>query len=281
MLPKEITPNDRKSGVKPFGRILITNDDGIDAPGLAELEVIANTLSDEVWVFAPDGNRSGAGRSLTIGRELKVTRHGPTRYSCDGTPTDCMILALNKIMKDNRPDLVLSGVNLGMNVADDITCSGTIGAAWEAVIHDVPAIALSQKFDRKRMDLDNPDVFDATRHHGADVILELARRGWPDHVVMNINFPSVDASDVSGIKAVHVGRHKAADDVVQNAENPDYYQIGMWRLRNDLDPDADIGAVFDGYITICPLSINMTDMTAKSSLSDLSDISLSVRQSAE
>ena len=89
-----------QDGSKPFGRILITNDDGIDAPGIAELEKIADVLADEVWVFAPDGNRSGAGRSLTITRELKVTNHGDNRYSCDGTPTDCMIIALNAVMKD-------------------------------------------------------------------------------------------------------------------------------------------------------------------------------------
>lgn len=263
-----------QDGTKPFGRILITNDDGIDAPGLIELEIVANALAEEVWVFAPDGNRSGAGRSLTITRELKVTNHGNNRYSCDGTPTDCMIIALNSIMKDCRPDLVLSGINLGMNVSDDITCSGTIGAAWEAVVHDVPAIALSQKYDRKRMELDNPEVFSASRHYAVDVIKELISRGWADDVVLNINFPSFYADDVKGIKAVEVGRHKAADDVLINPDDPDFYKIGMWRLRDDLDPNSDIGALFAGYIAICPLSINMTDKASKASLTDLGDITL-------
>lgn len=274
MLARTIPEN----GAKLFGRILITNDDGLDAPGLAVLEDIATTLADEVWVFAPDGNRSGAGRSLTITRDLNVTHHGGTRYSCDGTPTDCMILALNYFMKDNRPDLVLSGVNLGMNVADDITCSGTVGAAWEACVHDVPAIALSQKFNKKRMDLDNPDNFDASRTFGADVVTELARHGWPDHVIPNVNFPSVYADDVKGIKAVHVGRHKAADDVEKistDASQSGQYKIGMWRLKDDLNPDSDVGAVFDGYITVCPLSIDMTENSAKASMDALSQLSLS------
>ena len=264
-----------QDGSKPFGRILITNDDGIDAPGIAELEKIADVLADEVWVFAPDGNRSGAGRSLTITRELKVTNHGDNRYSCDGTPTDCMIIALNSVMKDARPDLVLSGINLGMNVSDDITCSGTVGAAWEAVVHNVPAIALSQKFDRKRMELDNPEVFSASRHHAVNVIKTLAERGWSDDVVLNVNFPSFYANEVKGMKAVHVGRHKAADDVLINEEDDTLYKIGMWRLRDHLDPESDIGALFEGYITICPLAINMTDATAKASITDLADISLS------
>ena len=264
-----------QDGSKPFGRILITNDDGIDAPGIAELEKIADALADEVWVFAPDGNRSGAGRSLTITRELKVTNHGDNRYSCDGTPTDCMIIALNSVMKDARPDLVLSGINLGMNVSDDITCSGTVGAAWEAVVHNVPAIALSQKFDRKRMELDNPEVFSASRHHAVGVIKTLAERGWSEDVVLNVNFPSFYANEVKGMKAVHVGRHKAADDVLINEEDDTLYKIGMWRLRDHLDPESDIGALFEGYITICPLAINMTDASAKASIIDLADISLS------
>lgn len=264
-----------QDGSKPFGRILITNDDGIDAPGIAELEKIADVLADEVWVFAPDGNRSGAGRSLTITRELKVTNHGDNRYSCDGTPTDCMIIALNSVMKDARPDLVLSGINLGMNVSDDITCSGTVGAAWEAIVHNVPAIALSQKFDRKRMELDNPEVFSASRHHAVGVIKTLAERGWSEDVVLNVNFPSFYADEVKGMKAVHVGRHKAADDVLINEEDDTLYKIGMWRLRDHLDPESDIGALFEGYITICPLAINMTDASAKASITDLADISLS------
>ena len=264
-----------QDGSKPFGRILITNDDGIDAPGIAELEKIADVLADEVWVFAPDGNRSGAGRSLTITRELKVTNHGDNRYSCDGTPTDCMIIALNSVMKDARPDLVLSGINLGMNVSDDITCSGTVGAAWEAVVHNVPAIALSQKFDRKRMELDNPEVFSASRHHAVGVIKTLAERGWSEDVVLNVNFPSFYADEIKGMKAVHVGRHKAADDVLINEKDDTLYKIGMWRLRDHLDPESDIGALFEGYITICPLAINMTDASAKASITDLADISLS------
>lgn len=248
----------KPNGRKPIGRILITNDDGIDAPGLAELEKIAHELSDDVWVFAPDGNCSGFGRSLTINRDIKVTDHGNNRFSCDGTPTDCIILSMNHFMKDHRPDLVLSGINLGMNVADDITCSGTIGAGWEAVVHDVPALALSQKYDRRRMELDNPEVFSASRHHATPLIRDLWNEGWPAHVLMNINFPSVDAKDIKGRKAISVGRHKAADEIAKGQEDGSY-RIGMWRLRENLDPETDVGAVFDGYITICPLNINMTD----------------------
>ena len=185
-----------------------------------------------------------------------------------------MIIALNSVMKECRPDLVLSGINLGMNVSDDITCSGTVGAAWEAVVHNVPAIAISQKYDRKRMELDHPEVFSASRDLGVDVIKMLMAKGWAHDVVMNVNFPSFHADDVKGIKAVHVGRHKAADDVLVNENDETLYKIGMWQLRDNLDPNSDIGALFDGYIAICPLAINMTDQSMKASLDDLNNISL-------
>lgn len=238
-------------------RILITNDDGIDAKGLAILEQIARDFAHEVWVFAPDDNCSGYGRSLTLKRELKVTHHGDRRLTCDGTPTDCMILALNHFMHSTPPDLVLSGINLGMNVADDITCSGTIGAAWEAVVHGVPAIALSQKFS---VDIprDDPAVFAAAEAHAGDVIRMLITEGWPDNVIMNVNFPSVPASEVKGIKPIMVGRHKNSDDVMPGSgENT--YRIGMARQRLEVEEGTDIGALLDGHIALCPLSINMTD----------------------
>ncbi|HCV62134.1 MAG TPA: 5'/3'-nucleotidase SurE, partial [Alphaproteobacteria bacterium] len=116
------------------GRILISNDDGIDAMGIEVLEAIAREIADEVWVVAPEGNCSGFGRSITLKREIRATRVGDNRYTCDGTPTDCVIYAVNHLMAETPPDLVLSGINLGMNISDDITCSGTIGAAWEAAV---------------------------------------------------------------------------------------------------------------------------------------------------
>jgi len=239
------------------GRVLITNDDGIDAKGLSVLEQISYQIADEVWVFAPDANCSGYGRSLTLKRELKVSRHGERRFTCDGTPTDCMILALNHFMAEAKPDLVLSGVNLGMNVADDITCSGTIGAAWEAVVHGVPAIALSQKFSQE-IPRDDPDVFGAAETHALELVQMLIKEGWPENVIMNINFPSVAAKDVKGIKPIMVGRHKNSDDVLPGSgENT--YRIGMSRQRLNVEEGTDIAALLEGYIALCPLSINMTD----------------------
>src|SRR5215467_2354946 len=126
--------------------ILVSNDDGIDAPGIKLLEQIARELSPEVWVVAPEMEQSGAGHSLTTRRPLRLTEIAPRRYIVDGTPTDCVLLALKRLLRDRPPALVLSGVNAGTNVAEDITYSGTCAAAMEATLFGVPAIALSQEY---------------------------------------------------------------------------------------------------------------------------------------
>ena len=157
----------------------------------------------------------------------------------------------------------------------------TVGAAWEACVHDIPAIALSQKFDRKRMDIDNADNFDASRTHAAQLITELAHLGWPSHVILNVNFPSVYATDVKGIKLVNVGRHKAGDDVEKTSSDPSSsgrYKIGKPRLRDSLHPDSDVGALFQSFITVCPLSIDMTENASKTSMTGISQLSLSAAE---
>ena len=127
-------------------RILITNDDGMHAPGLAVLERVARTLSDDVHVVAPETDQSGVAHSLSLNDPLRLREVSPGRYAVKGTPTDCVIMAVNAIMQDHRPDLILSGINRGQNVAEDVTYSGTIAAAMEGTLLGVPSIALSQSY---------------------------------------------------------------------------------------------------------------------------------------
>ena len=249
------------------GRILITNDDGIHAAGLKVLEAIAYTLADEVWVFAPDGNCSGFGRALTLTRDLNVTRHDDKRYSCDGTPADCMVLALNHFMAKDRPDLVLSGVNLGMNIADDITCSGTIGAAWEASVHGIPSVALSQKINRQNMPVDPLDAYEITKKEAAPLLQNLIKMGWQDDIIMNINFPTTTPK---GIQAFQVGRHKASDEIVPSeAENA--FRIGLLRQRRQVTQNDDYYGVMNDYITVTPLALNMTHQDTLNDLNQFFD----------
>ena len=249
----------------PLKRILITNDDGIRADGLKVMEAIAKQLAEELWVFAPDENCSGLGRSLTFTRDLTVNQHGARRFSCDGTPADCMVLALNHFMAESMPDLVLSGVNLGMNIADDITCSGTIGAAWEAVVQGVPAMALSQKINLNHPAPTPIDAYAITNHEAVPLLKDLIANGWQKDVIININFPALPPK---GIRALQVGRHKDSDEV-QIGEGANAFRIGLLRQRRQLTKNDDFAGIMNDYITVTPLALNMTHHDTLNDLSTL------------
>src|SRR5437773_5276184 len=166
-------------------RILVTNDDGINAPGLKVLEKIARQLSRDVWVVAPEVEQSGAAHSLTLRRPLQIRRVSPRRFAVDGTPTDCVLLAVNRLVEGRRPDLVLSGVNRGSNLGEDVTYSGTIAAAMEGTLLNLPSIALSQTYqDRDTVS------WDTALRHGTALIRRLCAIGWPQDVLINVNFPN-------------------------------------------------------------------------------------------
>ena len=195
-------------------RILVTNDDGIAAPGIKVLERIARGLSKDVWVVAPETQQSASSHSLTLHRPLRLRRISGRRYAVNGTPTDCVFLAFNKILADGLPDLVLSGVNDGPNVGEDVTYSGTIAAAMEATLFGAPAVAFSQAYG------------DGRKHHWATaeqwagrLLPKLIERGWPKRVLINVNFPDLPAADVRGIKVVRQGLH-ALDDTLEERIDP-------------------------------------------------------------
>src|SRR5258708_2917309 len=174
----------RKSGKKL--RILVSNDDGIHAPGLAVAEKIARTLSDDIWVVAPETEQSGASHSLTLTLPLRLRQAGHQRFALSGTPTDCVMMAGIHIMKDQLPDLVISGVNRGFNVADDVTYSGTVAAAMEGAVLSIPSIALSQAVG---VPGNGAALFACTGEPGPPLVNLLVEIGWPEAVLLNINFP--------------------------------------------------------------------------------------------
>ena len=191
-------------------RILITNDDGINAPGLKTLEAIAAEVAGEtgeVWTVAPASEQSGVGHCISYSRPSLLTQHGPRRFSVEGYPADCVLAGLHEVMKDARPDLVLSGVNRGNNAAENVLYSGTIGATMEAALQDVPAIALSQFFGPENRDLDDP--FEAAAQHGAETVRRLLKDGiWdenPYRLFYNVNFPPHPASAVKGMQIAAQG----------------------------------------------------------------------------
>ncbi|APE29405.1 5'/3'-nucleotidase SurE [Aurantiacibacter gangjinensis] len=237
-------------------RILLSNDDGINAPGLAVLEAIARQLSDDVWVCAPAEENSGAGHSLTLHLPVRLREHGEKRFSVTGTPTDSVNLALRKLFADRKPDLVLSGVNAGENLGDDVTYSGTVSAAMEAALAGIPAIALSQAFR------ENGSSFSAAQEWGLRVVKPLVDVTMAKRRVINVNFPALPAENVRGIRVARQGFHDYARGSLVEAEDPrgrPYYWFGLQDAEHTLDHGTDLEAIEDGYVAVTPLQLDLTD----------------------
>lgn len=249
-------------------RILLTNDDGIHAPGLALLEEIAGQFSDDVWVCAPLEEQSGAGHSLTLHSPVRLKEHGPKRYSVSGTPTDSVNLALRKLFPDKMPDLVLSGVNAGENLADDITYSGTIAAAMEGALAGIPAIAMSQAQRgglRVGASSSDDDAFAATKHWAAKVLAPLIAMQMAHRTLININFPALPADQVKGIRPTRQGFHDYDRGSLIEGTDPrgrPYFWFGLQDAEHTLDHGTDLEAIEDGYISITPLQLDLTHYAA-------------------
>lgn len=240
-------------------RILLTNDDGIHAPGLKVLEAIAAALSDDVWVVAPSEEQSGAGHSLTLTRPIRVRRHAERRYAVAGTPTDAVMMALARIMADAKPDLILSGVNRGANLAEDVTYSGTVSAAMEGALAGVRSIALSQAYAREGQGDIVP--FDAARAWGERVLRPLLDAPLAPRTLVNINFPAIPADRVLGVRVVAQGlRDYGRLKIVSNTD-PRGYDYHWFALGPSIETPAhatDLEAVADGYIAVTPLHLDLT-----------------------
>ncbi len=240
-------------------RILLTNDDGYYAPGLKVLEEIAATLSDDVWIVAPADEQSGAGHSLTLTRPLRVRQHGARRFAVAGTPTDAVMMALAKIMADAKPDLILSGVNRGANLAEDVTYSGTVSAAMEGALAGVRSIALSQAYAREGMGDVVP--FDAARQWGAKVLAPLIEAPLAPRTLVNINFPALPADQVLGTRVVAQGLRDYGRLQIVTNRDPRGYDYHWFALGPSIETPAhstDVEAVADGYIAVTPLHLDLT-----------------------
>jgi len=236
-------------------RILLTNDDGIHAPGLEVLEAIARELSNDVWVCAPAEENSGAGHSLTLHLPVRLREHGKQRFSVTGTPTDAVNLALRKIFAERMPDLIISGINNGENLADDITYSGTISAAMEGALAGIPAVAMSQAIR------DGGHGFAAARAWARNVLAPLLDLQMAKRTVINVNFPSLAAEAVKGIRVVRQGFHDYARGSLIEAVDPrgrPYYWFGLDDIEHTLDHGTDLEAVSEGYIAVTPLQLDLT-----------------------
>ena len=249
-------------------KILLTNDDGFHAPGLKVLEEIAREFSDDVWVCAPSEEQSGAGHSLTLTMPVRLRRHGPRHWSVTGTPTDAVTMGLRKVM-DGPPDVIISGVNRGANLADDITYSGTVSAAIEGALAGVRAIALSQVYATEGMGDAVP--FDAARAWGAKVLAPLLDVPLPKRTLVNVNFPPLAADAVKGIRVARQGFHDYSRGSVIEGRDPrgyKYYWFGLEAIEHTLDHGTDLEAIDEGYVSVTPLQL---DLTHHASLGELGE----------
>lgn len=240
-------------------RILICNDDGIEAPGIKLLTRVAKSLSRDVWVVAPEQEQSGASHSLTLHRPLRVRKLGPRRFAVDGTPTDCVLLAVNTVLEDKRPDLVLSGVNAGANMGEDVTYSGTIAAAMEASLLGLKAIALSQSIGDE-----GPARWATSAALAPKVIRRLAALPWPRDSFFNVNFPNLAPEKVKGIIAAAQGGRKIGDHLLQRLDprGRPYYWIGPQRDEAHTRPGSDVRAVAEGNVAVTPIFLDLTNRKA-------------------
>ncbi len=236
-------------------RILITNDDGYNSPGLKLLEGMARSISDDVWIVAPEEEQSGKGHSLSLHEPVRYRQIDEKFFSVKGTPTDCVMMATHTLMPE-KPTLLLSGVNRGVNLAEDMTYSGTISAAMEGTICQIPSIAFSQEVKR-----DYPsDLYQVARERGLSVLKKLISVPWQAGVFMNVNFP-LYPDKLKGIRTTHQGFRDDAELFIEKRKDPrggNYYWIGFRREYGEPEPETDLAAIKDGYISVTPLHLNLT-----------------------
>ena len=245
-------------------RILVTNDDGIHAPGLEALVEIATQLSSDVWIVAPEFNQSGAGHSLSISRPIRAREINETKFAIEGTPTDCVLFAVKHLLKDRKPDIVLSGVNRGTNMADDVTYSGTIAGAMEGCLLGIPSIAFSLAYAHP-----HPVKWGTATAHGADVARRVLAMDWPRNIFVNVNFPDVVTASVKGTRVTRQGVRGFGGTIIERTDprGGAYYWIGYTPGEHEVDEESDLYAVRHGWISVTPLHLDLTHEATRRKLS--------------
>ena len=240
-------------------RILLTNDDGIHAEGLESLEKIARTLTDDVWIVAPEYEQSGASRALTLADPLRVRKVADRKWAVTGTPTDCVMLGIRNLVEGKAPDLVLSGVNRGQNIAEDVTMSGTVAGAIEGMALGIPSIALSQSMLAFHDEV--IPFWETAETYGPGIVKRLIEIGWPKDVIMNVNFPSRPPEEVTAVEGTRQGfrdMHIRKAERRTDLRGRDYYWMGFSGQLSNPAEGTDLKATYEGRISVTPLHIDLT-----------------------
>lgn len=250
-------------------RILLTNDDGVNASGLKLLEEVASAFTDDLWIVAPAEEQSGTGHSLTLIRPVRLRRLGERRFAVAGTPTDSVLMALFNLMPDERPDVIISGINRGANLAEDVTYSGTVSAAMEGALAGVRSIALSQVYAREGMGDTVP--YAAAAHWAPRVLEQLLQTPHEPGTLVNVNFPALAPEEVKGIKVVRQGiRDYGRTRIVQRTDprGYPYYWFGLGPSIETPGHQTDLEAIADGHVSVTPLHLDLTHDASLRALAD-------------
>ena len=245
-------------------RVMLTNDDGIDAPGMQVMEEIAAQIAGEVWVVAPEHDQSGQSHAISLHHALRISQRGERRFGITGTPGDCAAMGLCHILKDAPPQLVLSGVNRGLNLGLETVFSGTVGGAMTAMMLGVPALALSQAFTKK-----DAVPWDTARTLGAETIRRLLAMGWEKTAVLNINFPPLPADRAGPLTLARQGEGAVSGMIVETRLDPrgmEYHWLNFKRGDIPQGPESDYSALRAGRVVITPLRYDRTDDEAYAAL---------------
>lgn len=249
-------------------KILLTNDDGVHAKGLKVLRAIAGQLSDDVWVVAPDTEQSAASRGVSLHDPLRIRKFEDKVYSVSGTPTDSVIVALREVLKDSPPDLILSGVNRGQNLAEDVTFSGTIAGALQGMQMGIPSIALSLA---RGFQGASSLPWETAEQHGANLITSLVNKGWPENVVLSVNFPDTAPDAVKGIQFTRQGHRDFQMSGIDKRDHPrggHYFWMTYGAARSNPPKGTDLRAIYDGYISVTPLHTDLTHFDTLNALQE-------------
>ncbi|WP_152045691.1 5'/3'-nucleotidase SurE [Aureimonas psammosilenae] len=238
-------------------RVLITNDDGIHAEGLAVLERIARTLTDDVWVVAPETDQSGLSHSLTLSHPLRLRRMEERRFALTGTPTDCVIMGAKHLMP-SPPDLVLSGVNAGQNICDDVTYSGTVAGAIEGTMLGFRSIAFSQAHTPNT---NREAIWETAERHAPEIVQKLLKADYRPGVFFNVNFPAVRPEEVSGIEVTRQGKleYNLGLEERRDGRGFPYFWLKFGRQVGAEMEGSDIGALLAGRISVTPMKLDFTE----------------------
>ena len=242
---------------KKINKILITNDDGYDAIGLKILQKIAENFSDNVFIIAPKHNQSAKSRSITINKDIDFEQKSSNEWIVDGTPTDCVIFGLNHVLKFNKPDLILSGINAGCNIGDEVSYSGTVAAAWEGALRGIDSIALSQLGG-----VDNLNSYENANKNSVQVIDMLLDLKKNNAMFFNVNFPLFTNTNIfnESLLFTKLAKQKSSDEIFLDSLN-NSFKIGRMLTKNEIDDQTDLNTIKNNFISITPLLLNLTDFS--------------------